>query len=142
MVDDIFRNVRRTLWIIHEFIKNVQEQAGCREKDEALKAIQATLETLGERLFVREAEHLAAQLPKELQPYLVDVQEHRKFDVEEFVQMVGEREGIDIAQAEAHAKAVISVLTRAVSHGEIEDVIAQLPEGLKKLFGEASKTVH
>ena len=126
----------------HEFLKIVQEQTGCSEKDEALKAIQATLETLGERLFQGEAEHLAAQSPKELQPFLVDVQEHRKFDADEFVQMVGEKEGVDVGQAEAHARGVISVLTRAVSQGEIEDVISQLPQGLKKLFGDASKMVH
>ena len=121
----------------HEFIKNVQEQAGCREKEEALRAIQATLETLGERLFQGEAEHLAAQLPRELQPYLVDIQEHHKFEVDEFVEKVSSREGIDRVNAENHAKAVISVLCRAVSSGEIENVISQLPAGYRKLFGES-----
>jgi uncharacterized protein (DUF2267 family) len=125
----------------HEFVKNVQEQAGCREKAEALRAIQATLETLGERLFRGEAEHLAAQLPRELQPYLMDIQEHHKFEVDEFVDKVSSREGTDRPHAEAHARAVISVLCRAVSSGEIEDVISQLPAGFKKLFGE-SKTIH
>lgn len=125
-----------------EFVKSVQEEAQCPEKNQALKAIQATLETLGERLFQGEAEHLAAQLPRELQPYLVDVQEHRKFDVEDFFTMIGEREGVDRMQAEAHAKAVISVLHRAVSHGEMEDVISQLPKGFKQLFGQVSQTTH
>ena len=126
----------------HEFVNNVQEQAGCREKDEALKAIQATLGTLGERLFHGEAEQLAAQLPRERQQYLMEVKEHSKFEVDEFVQKIGNREGIDREKAEVHAKAVISVLCRAVSRGEIQDVISQLPTGLKKLFGEETKTIH
>ncbi|SNB46300.1 DUF2267 domain-containing protein [Geobacter sp. DSM 9736] len=125
-----------------EFMKLVQQEIGVKDTEKALRAVQATLETLGERLFHGEAEQLAAQLPQELQPFLVDIQEHRKFGVEDFLQMVGEREGIDGKEAEAHARAVISVLTRAVTPGEIQDVVSQLPEGFRKLFGEESKTVH
>lgn len=125
-----------------QFVKNVQEEAGCQEKQDALKAIRATLQTLAERLFEGEAEQLAAQLPRELQQFLKEPENRSKFEVDEFVQRVGRREGADPKQAEEHAKAVIDVLCRAVSRGEIEDVLAQLPKGYRRLFGRESKTVH
>ncbi len=126
----------------HQFVKDVQEQAGCQEKDEALKAIQATLQTLGERLFDGEAEELAAQLPRELQQYLKEPENRSNFQVEEFLQRVGRREGTTPQIAEKHAKGVIAVLCRAVSQGEIEDVLSQLPESYWKLFGKESRMVH
>lgn len=126
----------------HQFIRNVQEQAGCKEQGQALRAIQATLQTLGERLFQGEAEQLAAQLPRELQPYLQQPENRSKMQLDEFLQRVGAREGTDLQIAEQHARAVISVLCRAVSRGEIEDVLSQLPASYLKLFGEETKTVH
>ena len=125
-----------------QFVKNVQEKAGCTEKEEALRAIQATLMTLAERLFDGEAEHLAAQLPHELQQYMEQPEDRKNFGVDEFVQRVGQREGTDPAQAEEHARAVIGVLCRAVSRGEIEDVLSQLPKEYLRLFGEESQTTH
>ena len=126
----------------HQFIKSVQEQAGCDGKDKALKAVEATLQTLGERLFQGEAEQLAAQLPRELQRFLQQPEKRSKMQLDEFLQRVGDREGTDPQMAEQHATAVISVLCRAVSRGEIEDVLSQLPASYLKLFGEETKTFH
>jgi uncharacterized protein (DUF2267 family) len=125
----------------HQFIKSVQEQAWC-DKQQTERAVKATLQTLGERLFMGEADQLAAQLPRELQPFLKDVEDRRKMEVDEFLQRVAKREGTDAENAERHATAVISVLGDAVSSGEMEDVISQLPKKYLKLFGKWSKTVH
>lgn len=126
----------------HQFVKEVQEKAGCAEKPEAVKAIQATLQTLSERLFKGEAEQLAAQLPRELQLYMQEPRERGKFKLEEFLQRVGRREGVEPRLAEQHARAVIEVLCRAVSRGEIEDVLSQLPKDFWPLFGKESQTTH
>lgn len=125
-----------------QFVKEVQESAGCREKQEAIKAIQATLQTLSERLFQGEADQLAAQLPRELQVFMKEPQERGKFQLQEFMQRVARREGIDVQLAEQHSRAVIEVLCRAVSSGEIEDVVSQLPKEFQPLFGKQAKTVH
>ena len=125
-----------------QFVHRVQEEAKCQEKEEALKAIQATLTTLAERLFDGEAAHLAAQLPRELQPYLTEAKQRDNFHVDEFVQRVSRREGTPPDRAEEHARVVISVLCRAVSRGEIEDVLSQLPQEYRRLFGQESEMVH
>lgn len=126
----------------HQFVKDVQETAGCQGKEEAVKAIQATLQTLSERLFQGEAEQLAAQLPRELQRYLEEPQERGKFKFDEFLQRVGRREGIEPRLAEQHARAVVEVLCKAVSKGEIDDLVSQLPKEFWTLFGRQSETMH
>ncbi|WP_243374170.1 DUF2267 domain-containing protein [Geotalea sp. SG265] len=125
----------------HQFIKNVQEQAGC-DKEQTERAVRATLQTLGERLFMGEADQLAAQLPRELQPYLKEVESRSKMELDEFLQRIARREGTDAENAERHATAVLSVLGNAVSGGEMEDVVSQLPKKYLKLFGKWSKTIH
>lgn len=54
-----------------EFIAQVQRRADLSTKDEAERAIRATLETLAGRLAGGEAKDLAAQLPPEIAIYLL-----------------------------------------------------------------------
>ncbi|MBE0599165.1 MAG: DUF2267 domain-containing protein [Desulfuromonadales bacterium] len=117
-----------------EFIKQVKERAHLDSRDQALEATRATLCVLGERLFGGERNDLAAQLPPELQPFLLEPMESESFDLKEFFERVGEEEGIGTAQAQQHATAVISVLCDAVTRGEIEDVKSQLPKDFAALF--------
>ena len=53
-----------------EFIAQVQRRADLKTKNEAVQAIRAVLETLGERLAGGEPKDLAAQLPSEIASYL------------------------------------------------------------------------
>jgi uncharacterized protein (DUF2267 family) len=53
------------------FIKRVQQRVGFDAPAEAVRTIEATLETLGERLSLRETRQLAAELPKELRASLL-----------------------------------------------------------------------
>ena len=54
--------------------------------------------------------------------------------LDEFFELVSEREGVDLADATLHARVVIGVLTEAVSQGEIKDVRVQLPAAFAQLF--------
>lgn len=126
----------------HQFIKNVQERAHLSSKDEALNVTRATLETLGERLF-QETEQLAAQLPADLANFLTSGTSNQKYEFDEFLQRIGEREGTDPQTARQHAEAVIEVLSEAVTEGEIEDVIEVLPKEYRQLFEKHTKgTIH
>ena len=119
----------------HQFLKEVQEKAMLESRDEALRATRATLETLGERLMGGEKDDLASQLPRELQESLQHVSEaSKKMNLEEFIQTVGEKEGISIGRPRDHIQAVIQVLREAVSPGEFQDVMAQLPDEYRDLF--------
>lgn len=59
--------------------------------------------------------------------------------LEEFFEVVSEREGVDLEEATFHARIVIGVLTEAVSQGEIQDVRVQLPVAFAQLFNIANE---
>ncbi len=119
-----------------QFIGLVQSRARLASTGEALRAVSATLQVLGQRLFGGEAGDLAAQLPSELGHYLLDGQEQgaESFGLDEFFQRVSILEGAALPDAVFHARVVISVLQEAVSRGEMDDVRAQLPEEYGPLF--------
>ena len=124
-----------------EFIGQVQNRARLSSREEAVKAIRATLETLAERLAGGEPKDLAAQLPEEIGVYL----QHEKagsgerFSLDEFFKRVSEREGADLPASVYHARVVIEVLTEAVTRGQMNDVRAQLPEEFDRLFEAGSQ---
>jgi uncharacterized protein (DUF2267 family) len=117
-----------------QFIKEVMNRAGLSTRQQAIDATHATLAVLGERLFGGEKEDLAAQLPPELQVYLLEADVSRRFDLEEFFERIGEEEGVGVDEASKHAKAVVSVLCDSVTPGEIMDVRSQLSKDYDVLF--------
>ena len=124
---------------LHDFLGRLQERSNLHSKDEALRAVQATYQTLSERLAGGEPLNLAAQLPSLLQDR-ADAGHGERFSAEEFCRRVAEREGVDKEMARKHAQAVLAVTQEAVSAGEIEDVLAQLPQEYHALFGGGRST--
>src|SRR6266542_3365736 len=118
------------------FIERVQQRVGFNAPAEAVRATQATLETLGERLSTRETRQLAAELPKELRAYLLQRPAQQLFPLEEFFNRVSAREGVRWHQAATHARAAIAVVGEAVSAGEFEDVRTELAPDYDALFEE------
>jgi uncharacterized protein (DUF2267 family) len=118
-----------------EFMTKVGQRADVSlEAADALTS--ATLQTLAERISGGEAADLAAQLPKELQPHLRGAEEQAQgFDVDEFVRRVAERAGTDTDRAEVGIRAVFDTLRETVTAGEIDDIMAQLPAGFRRLVG-------
>lgn len=119
---------------LHEFLGRVQQQASIDSKEQALHAIQATFETLSERLKGGEPLDMGAQLPALLQNY-VDVGEGDRFDADDFFRRVADREGVEEEEGRRHAQAVLGVVSEAVSTGEMQDVMSQLPQEYHGLFG-------
>jgi uncharacterized protein (DUF2267 family) len=117
-----------------QFVGKVQHQAKLSGTDEALRAIQATLETLAERTAGKEAHNLAAQLPEEIGQYLKGSGPAESFSVDEFLTRVSVREDVDKPVSVYHARAVMNVLKEAISAGEMEDLRAQLPDEFAPLF--------
>ena len=121
-----------------EFIGRVQHYARLPSRGDAEHATHVTLETLGERLAGGEPKDLASQLPREIGEYLLrGGGKGERFTLDEFYQRVSEREGEDLPKAVFHARAVIRVLSEAVSKGEINDILAQLPPEFDRFFQEA-----
>jgi uncharacterized protein (DUF2267 family) len=112
-----------------EFIATVTERARNIPKDEAEAITRAALQTLGERITGGEARDLAAQLPKELQPYLESAPEPPEtFGLDEFVRRVSQRAGVSPDDARDGVYGVMQTLQDAVTFGEFEDVMSQLPK--------------
>jgi uncharacterized protein (DUF2267 family) len=123
-----------------EFIGQVQHRARLSSRGAAERATRATLEILAERLAGGEAKDLAAQLPPELAEHLRGGWSAmgERFSLDEFFRRVSQREGVDLPDAVFHARAVIEVLSEAVSQGEMKDVRAQLPAEFDRLFEAGS----
>jgi uncharacterized protein (DUF2267 family) len=116
-----------------EFIGRVAQNVGVSDA-EADKLTWATLATLAERISGGEARDLAAQLPLPLQNALLPASEEAEgFSFEEFVRRTAERAGTDPLVAETAVDAVLAILRDAVTPGEFDDVLSQLPQDFKRL---------
>jgi uncharacterized protein (DUF2267 family) len=120
----------------HDEFLTIVEQAARAGGDAAERATRATLQTLAERLDRGEARDLAGQLPAELAPWIATMTTAEGFDIDEFLRRVAEREEVDVATAERHARAVFAALGRAVSPRELADMEAELPRDFAPLFAK------
>jgi len=120
-----------------QFVNEVAQRSGMG-RNEAESLVRATLRTLAERLSGGEAEDLRAQLPRQLQAELIPPQQEAQgFGVEEFVQKVAARSGVDESDAGAGVATVLSVIRDAVTPGEFDDVLAKLGRDFAKLVEAA-----
>jgi uncharacterized protein (DUF2267 family) len=117
------------------FTRTTAERAGVPENT-AERIERATLRTLADRISGGEAEDLAAQLPGPLQDDLRPPREEAEaFGVDEFVRRVAERGDVGPHEARAGAAAVLTTVREAVTPGEFDDVLSQLPQEYRELVG-------
>ena len=117
-----------------EFIGQVQHRLEYGQFGQAVRATRAVLTTLGERLQEGEATDLASPLPMEIDRYLTDAEHGQRFDYQEFLDRVAEREHIDRADANYHAQQLLVVISEVVPAGNLEKIDDQLPEDFDPLF--------
>ncbi|MFJ8470038.1 DUF2267 domain-containing protein [Streptomyces swartbergensis] len=122
-----------------EFVAQVRERGEYNDQEEAEEITTAVLEVLSQRIRPGEAADVAAQLPEPLRAPLTGDGERQaeSFGVEEFLRRVAERVGARPRTAEWDASAVLSTLADAVSGGELNQILSQLPSGYAALFGRA-----
>ncbi|MEF8807295.1 DUF2267 domain-containing protein [Natronomonas sp.] len=113
-----------------EFTGKVQHRLELANTGEAVRAIRATLLTLGQRIAEENAEDFAASLPMEIKWYMTGaVHEHgQRFDWQEFVDRVSEIEGIDPADAAYHARVIIDLAETMVPESDFQQLRDSLPE--------------
>ncbi|MDT0346370.1 DUF2267 domain-containing protein [Streptomyces litchfieldiae] len=117
------------------FLSTVRDR-GEYPGDEAERAVEAVLTTLGERLPSHSAEHLADQLPTPLAQILENADgAGRSWGVEEFITHVAQRADEDEETAETDTRVVFSVISEQVTGGEMNKLLSQLPTGYAELFG-------
>jgi uncharacterized protein (DUF2267 family) len=113
-----------------EFTGTVQHRLELPATGETMRAIRATLMTLGQRIPEGNAEDLAASLPMEIKWYLTGaVHEHgQRFDWSEFVTRVAEIEHADGPDAAYHAQVIVDLVRTLVPPSDFQQLRDQLPE--------------
>jgi uncharacterized protein (DUF2267 family) len=113
-----------------EFTGEVQHRLELPGTGETVRAIRATLMTLGERIPEGNAEDLAASLPMEIEWYLTGaVHEHgQRFDWREFVERVSDIESVDPPDAAYHAQVIVDLVSTLVPPSDLQQLRNQLPE--------------
>lgn len=115
-----------------EFTGQIQHRLEMPDTGRTLRAIRATLMTLGERIPEGNAEDFAASLPIEIKWYMTGaVTEHgQRFDWQEFIRRVSdiEGEGVDRAEAAYHARVIVDLTETIVPDSDFQQLRDQLPE--------------
>jgi uncharacterized protein (DUF2267 family) len=113
-----------------EFTGEIQHRLELPGTGEAVRAIRATLYTLGQRIPAEHAEDLAASLPIEVKWYPTGaVSDHgQRFDWREFVKRVSEIEGSDPSDAAYHARVVVDLVSTQVPDSDFQQLRDSLPE--------------
>jgi uncharacterized protein (DUF2267 family) len=79
---------------------------------------------------------VASQLPSPLQADLRPAREEAEaFGVDEFVRRVAQRGDVGPEEARTGAVAVLTTVREAVTQGEFDDVLSQLPQEYRELVG-------
>ena len=127
-----------------DFTGQVQNRLELPGTGEALTATRAVLTTLGERVPEGEATNTAGPLPREIDRFLIEADHGQRFDFQEFVARVAEREGSLVgedaggagADAAFHARAIVALLDEIVPGSQMDELRDALPEdeGWETLF--------
>jgi len=115
------------------------------DKDHAARVCVAVLHAIRDRITPEESVHLIAQLPMMLKAVYVDGWDMSREradaktlaafleEVREHAPRTAARDFGDDEQAGENVRAFFSVLKQYVNQGEIEDLCAQLPQGVREL---------
>jgi uncharacterized protein (DUF2267 family) len=121
----------------HIWLKELAEELGTDDRQEAYRVLRACLHALRDRLPVDEAAQLAAQVPVLIRGIYYENWDPSRTplkyrSLDEFLDRVAAEAGLDGETEASYAmEAVARLLHRHISPGEIEDVRAVLPEGLR-----------
>ncbi|MFI9638946.1 DUF2267 domain-containing protein [Micromonospora sp. NPDC051925] len=110
------------------------------DPERAVALVHATLATLAERLTGGEVLDLATQLPVPLRLALrpsPSTEAADRFGAAEFVARVAQRADLDESAAREVVRAVFVTVREAVSGGEFDDLVIQLPRDYRDLVEPA-----
>ena len=129
-----------TIQKTHEWLNDIMTAIGANDVHLAYGALRAVLHALRDRLTVEEAVQLGAQLPMLIRGLYYEGWSPRgkpaKTHKDEFLDAIRAQfaPGPDRLHPEVLARAVLSVVARHVSPGEVRDVKAILPKELRELW--------
>lgn len=117
-----------------EFFAQVQLAGRINSRDQAQRAVHATLQALADRVSAGQANEIALHLPAEVRADLMGAEEQAQpFSLNEFLDRIATIESIDHATAELHAQAVLTAVRVHVPGREWADTLGQLPSDIGRL---------
>jgi uncharacterized protein (DUF2267 family) len=122
-----------------EFIRRVSVRADVDE-EEAARTTEVVLELLGERIASGQVDDLIEHLDAPLRPPLRRGKQRnatgraRPMPLDEFLEAIAERLGVDFVEARGRGRAVFPTLREAVGDKEFTDTTSELPPGYDLLW--------
>lgn len=116
------------------FVRRVVDLGGLSRNEQADRVIEATLDTLGERLLPEEIDLVAAHLPGRLADRLEPGHYGGAFDRAELFERIARRAGVSQSEAIEHTEVVCRVVAEALSPEARSRLASHLPPPLAALF--------
>ena len=124
-----------------KLLRRVMAETGLQSEETADKATRSVLIALTGVLSRNEADDMASELPREFKnlvyAHLTDAGTAKPVNWGTFFGRVQGDLGLNREEAERITKGVFVALSDAISPGEIEDVLAELPYDLQRILREA-----
>jgi uncharacterized protein (DUF2267 family) len=140
-----------TLQKTHIWLNEIAQELGTEDKHQAYLGLRSVLQTLRDHLSTAQVAQLGAQLPMLVRGLYYEgwVPSHRTVkerDKQSFLEHVYKAFKTDPilepdVRPQAVVRAVLLVMQKHVSQGEISDIKAMLPERLRSLWPELSELV-
>jgi uncharacterized protein (DUF2267 family) len=133
-------SVERTVHKTNEWLKELTEELGNAERDDAWRILHGFLPVLRDRLTLDEGAQLAAELTPLVRGVFYEGfdpgrQPEKIRQPEAFVARIGEQTEIDDPEEAALAAvAVMNVMARHIAEGELDDILSQLPQPIRDVL--------
>ncbi|MCW3004416.1 MAG: hypothetical protein JWQ20_3714 [Conexibacter sp.] len=133
-------SVERTVHKTNEWLKELTEELGNEERDDAWRILRGFLPVLRDRLTLDEGAQLAAELTPLVRGVFYEGfdpgrQPEKIRQPEAFVARIGEQTEIDDPEEAALAAvAVMNVMARHIAEGELDDILSQLPQPIRDVL--------
>jgi len=140
-----YHSLRSSEQKTYEWLKEIQEHLRWEDKHRVYIATRAVLHTVRDRLPVREAIQLGAQLPMLMRGFYFQnynpngKPEHTNSEKEFYDKVQQNSQNLHI-NAEEVTEAVLTVLQSHVSLGEIEDIVSNFPKRMRDMWGPVPMT--
>jgi uncharacterized protein (DUF2267 family) len=139
MTQDTLRVFEHTIEITHTWLNDLLERLAWRDQQRAYRALRAVLHALRDRLSVNDASHLAAQLPMLVRGFYYEgyhpgdkpLRERTRAEFLAHVKAEFLDESFDI---ETVTRAVMDVLAKHITPGEVDKIKKSLPEEIRSLW--------
>lgn len=135
-VEAIERSVHKT----NEWLAELSADLGIEDRQEAWRILRVFLQLLRDRITIDEAAHLAAQLPLVLRGVFYEGFDPghapaRQLDRDAFLARLADEAGLaGPTEASLAAEAAMRVVRRHVASGQVDEVLAQLPNPIRRVL--------